>query len=47
MQSDGKWFCWDVVLKNVNIAFRDEDSILEQIYEKLIFSDLNNEDLIF
>ena len=30
-------FCGDVVLDSLSMAFRDEDSILDQIYEKLIF----------
>ena len=30
------FFCSDVVLNSVNMASRDEDSISDQIYEKLI-----------
>ena len=37
----------DVVLDSVNMAFREEDSIFNQLYEKQIFSDLYFEDLIF
>ena len=36
MQSDGNSFCGDVVLGSFNISYRDEDSILEQKYEKQI-----------
>ena len=39
MQSDGNSFGGDVVLKSVNIVSSYEDSILEQVYEKQIFSD--------
>ena len=34
MQSDGDYFCGDAFLIIVNMAFRNEDSILEQIYIK-------------
>ena len=44
-QSDGNSFCGNVVLDSVSMASRD-DSILDQIYEKQIFSDLFYEDLI-
>ena len=37
MQSDGKSLCRDVVFDSVNMAYRDEESFLDQIYEKLIF----------
>ena len=37
MQSDGNSFCRDVVLGGFNMAYRDEDSILEQKCEKYIF----------
>ena len=30
MQSDGDSFCEDVVLDSFNMAYRDEDSILDQ-----------------
>ena len=33
-------FCTYVVLDRVNMASRDENSILDQIYEKQIFLDL-------
>ena len=33
-------FDGDVVLESVNMTFRNEDSILDQIYKKQIFSDL-------
>ena len=39
MQSDGNRFFGDVVLKSVNIAFNNEDSNLDWIYEKQIMSD--------
>ena len=38
MQSDRNSFCGDVVLDSFNMAYRDEDSILYQIY-KILFSD--------
>ena len=41
MQSD--WV--DVVLDSSNMAFRDKDNILDQIYKKPIFWDLYYEDL--
>ena len=37
MQSDGNSFYGDIVLGSVQIVYRDEDSILYQIYEKQIF----------
>ena len=40
MQSDGNSFCGDVVLDNFNMSYRNEDSILDQKYEKQIFWDL-------
>ena len=40
MQTDGNRFWRDVVLDSVNMEFRDEDNILDQICEKQIFSDL-------
>ena len=40
MQSDGNSFCGDVVLDGFNMSYRDEDSILEQKYEKQITWDL-------
>ena len=47
MQSDGNSFCGDVVLGSFNVSYRDEDSILEQMYYKQISWDLNYEDFIF
>ena len=47
MQSDGNSFCGDVVFGSVNMVNRDEDSILDQKYEKQISWDLNHEDFIF
>ena len=44
MQSDGKSFWVDLVLGSSYIESRDEDSILDQIYEKQIFSVLFHED---
>ena len=44
MQSDGNSLWGDVVLDSFNKAYRDEDSILYQIYQKQIFSDFNYED---
>ena len=46
MQSDGSSFCGDVVLDGFNMSYRDEDSILEQKYEKQISWDLYHEDFI-
>ena len=40
MQSDGNSFCGDVVLGSFNSSYRDEDSILEQRYEKQISWDI-------
>ena len=40
MQSDGNSFCGDVVLGSFNMSSRNEDSILEQKYEKQISLDL-------
>ena len=40
MQSDGNIFCF-------NMAYRDEDIILDQKYEKQIFWDLYYEDFKF
>ena len=47
MKSDGNSFCGDVVLDSVTMAFSDEDSIMDQIYEKLTFSELHNGDFKF
>ena len=33
MQSDGNSFCGDVVSNSFNKASRDEDNILDQVYE--------------
>ena len=38
-------FWGNVVLDIVNMAYRDKDSILDQIYQKQIFSDFYYEDL--
>ena len=40
MQSDWKRFYGDVVLDWFNMYYRDEDSILDQKYEKQISLDL-------
>ena len=45
MQSDLKSLRGDVVLYTFNMAYRDEDIILEQIYKEQIFWDLYFEDL--
>ena len=37
MQADQNSFCVDVVLDSVNMVFRDEDSILDQMYRKNMF----------
>ena len=50
MQSDGKSFGEDVVLDSVDMAYREEDSILDQIYEiyeNKYFLDIYNEDFDF
>jgi len=47
MQSDGNSFCGDVVLDSFNKAYRDEDSILDQKFEKQISEDLYYEDFKF
>ena len=47
MQADGNRFGGDIVLKSVNIASIYDDSISNQIYEKLIFSDFYYEDFNF
>ena len=39
MQSDGNSFCGKVVFDSFNMAYRDEDRILDQKYEKQIFWD--------
>ena len=44
MQSDGNSFGGEIVLENVNMVSRGEDSILDQINEYQIFIDLYNED---
>ena len=41
MQSDRNSYSGDVVLDSVNMAFSYEDNILDLIYEKQIFSDLD------
>ena len=40
MQSGGNSFDGDVVLDRVKMSFSYEDSILDFLYEKQIFSDL-------
>ena len=47
MQSDGNGFCGDVVLDGFNMYYRDEDSILEQSYQKKISLNFYYEDLLF
>ena len=47
MHLDGNSFLGDVVLDSVNMAYGDEDSILDRIYEKQTFLNFNNEDLNF
>ena len=37
MQSDWNRFCGDVVFESFNMTYRDEDIILDQIYEEQIF----------
>ena len=46
-QSGGNNFCVDVVLSSFNMSYIDEDSILEEKYEKQISWDLYYEDFIF
>ena len=38
MQSDGNSFCRDVALDSVNMAYKDEDSILDQYMKSKYFS---------
>ena len=45
MQSDGNSFCQDVVLGSINMASCYEDSILYQIYEIKIFTDIYYENI--
>ena len=33
MQSDGNSSCWDVVSDSFNKTYRDEDNILNQVYQ--------------
>ena len=40
-------FWGDVVLDSFNMAYKDENSILVQLYQKQIFSNFYYEDLIF
>ena len=47
MHSDKNSFDGDVVLDSVNMASRDENSILDKLYEKQIFPNNNYEDLNF
>ena len=42
-----KQFYMNVVLESANAMTCNEDSILDQVYEKQIFSDFYNEDLHF
>ena len=39
MQSDGNSFGGDVVLDRVNMVFRDEDNILDQIFSEFYYGD--------
>ena len=43
----GTFFCGDVVLVSFNMAYRDENSILDQMYEEPFFFDFYYEDLKF
>ena len=45
MQSDGNSFIGDVVMYSFYMSYRDEDSILDQKYEKQIFYALYYGDL--
>ena len=45
--TDGTSFCGDVVIDSANMTSRDEKSILDQIYEVYIISDLYYEDFEF
>ena len=47
MQSDGNSFGGDVVLDSFNMLYRDEDSMLEQKYEKQLSWDLYYKHFIF
>ena len=47
MQSNGNRFGGDFVLDSVNMAYRDEDSISNQVYEKQIVLELYKKDFEF
>ena len=47
MQSDGDGFCGDVVLDSINMACKDKNIILNQIYEMQLYSVLYSEDFDF
>ena len=47
MKLDGKSFGGDVVLESFNMTSREDDSILDKIYQEQIFSDLYDKDFIF
>ena len=47
MQSDGNSFGGDVVLDSVNMSYRDEDCILDPIYEKQMFLNMHDKDIKF
>ena len=48
MQVDRNSFCDNVVLDSVNMAFRDEDSFLDHIYdEKQIWLNFHDDDFIY
>ena len=42
-----KQFCVDVALKRVNVRFREEDNIIDQIYEQRICLDFIYDDFYF
>ena len=46
MLSDGNSSCGDVVFDKFNLAYRDEDSISDQNYEKHIFWNLYYENFL-
>ena len=39
-----QFFYGDVVLFRVNMALRDEENVVDQIYEKKIYSDFHDKD---
>ena len=47
MQSDESRFRGEAVLENVDMAYKDEDSILDQLYGNQLFTNFSYEDWKF